>query len=248
MPTGIKIENLNFSYSHGKKVLNNVSVEIQPGERFGIIGPSGAGKSTLLLHLNGILSGQGTVQIGDTIVNKQSIPDVRKRVGLVFQNPDDQLFNPTVEEDVAFGPLNFGLSGETVSDRVHEALKAMNLIGFEKSTSHHLSLGERKRVALATVLAMRPEVIALDEPFSNLDPAMVLQLMKILKTLDATLVLVSQSILPIVASCDRMAILKNGEIVAIGPPKQLAANVELMRSSDMDLSFYREIFKDIFSG
>jgi cobalt/nickel transport system ATP-binding protein len=248
MPTGIKIENLSFSYSHGKKVLNNVSVEIQPGERFGIIGPSGAGKSTLLLHLNGILSGQGTVQIGDTIVNKQSIPDVRKRVGLVFQNPDDQLFNPTVEEDVAFGPLNFGLSGETVSDRVHEALKAMNLIGFEKSTSHHLSLGERKRVALATVLAMRPEVIALDEPFSNLDPAMVLQLMKILKTLDATLVLVSQSILPIVASCDRMAILKNGEIVAIGPPKQLAANVELMRSSDMDLSFYREIFKDIFSG
>jgi cobalt/nickel transport system ATP-binding protein len=246
MPTGIKIENLSFSYSHGKKVLNNVSVEIQPGERFGIIGPSGAGKSTLLLHLNGILSGQGTVQIGDTIVNKQSIPDVRKRVGLVFQNPDDQLFNPTVEEDVAFGPLNFGLSGETVSDRVHEALKAMNLIGFEKSTSHHLSLGERKRVALATVLAMRPEVIALDEPFSNLDPAMVLQLMKILKTLDATLVLVSQSILPIVASCDRMAILKNGEIVAIGPPKQLAANVELMRSSDMDLSFYREIFKDIF--
>jgi len=247
MPTGIKIEKLNFSYTHGRKVLNNITVDIQPGERFGIIGPSGAGKSTLLLHLNGILSGQGTVQIGETIVDKQSIPDVRRQVGLVFQNPDDQLFNPTVEEDVAFGPLNFGLSGETVSERVREALKAMNLTGFEKLTSHHLSLGERKRVALATVLAMRPEVIALDEPFSNLDPAMVMQLMKILKALDATLVLVSQSILPVVACCDRMAILKDGEIVAIGPPRQLAANVELMRSSGLDLSFYREIFKEIYS-
>jgi len=248
MPTGIKLENLSFSYSRGKKVLKNVTVEIQPGERFGIIGPSGAGKSTLLLHLNGILSGEGTVQIGETIVNKESIADVRRKVGLVFQNPDDQLFNPTVEEDIAFGPLNFGLNGETVSERVREALQAMNLTGFEKLTSHHLSLGERKRVALATVLAMRPEVIALDEPFSNLDPAMVLQLMKILKGLDATLVLVSQSILPIVACCDRMAILKEGEIVAVGPPKQLAANVELMRSCGLDLSFYREIFKEIFPG
>ncbi len=248
MPTGIKLENLSFSYSRGKKVLKNVTVEIQPGERFGIIGPSGAGKSTLLLHLNGILSGEGTVQIGETIVNKESIADVRRKVGLVFQNPDDQLFNPTVEEDIAFGPLNFGLNGETVSERVREALQAMNLTGFEKLTSHHLSLGERKRVALATVLAMRPEVIALDEPFSNLDPAMVFQLMKILKGLDATLVLVSQSILPIVACCDRMAILKEGEIVAVGPPKQLAANVELMRSCGLDLSFYREIFKEIFPG
>ncbi len=248
MPTGIKLENLSFSYSRGKKVLKNVTVEIQPGERFGIIGPSGAGKSTLLLHLNGILSGEGTIQIGETIVNKESIADVRRKVGLVFQNPDDQLFNPTVEEDIAFGPLNFGLNGETVSERVREALQAMNLTGFEKLTSHHLSLGERKRVALATVLAMRPEVIALDEPFSNLDPAMVLQLMKILKGLDATLVLVSQSILPIVACCDRMAILKEGEIVAVGPPKQLAANVELMRSCGLDLSFYREIFKEIFPG
>jgi cobalt/nickel transport system ATP-binding protein len=248
MPTGIKIENLSFSYDHGKKVLNNVTIEIKPGERFGIIGPSGAGKSTLLLHLNGILSGQGTVRIGETIVNKQSIPDVRRQVGLVFQNPDDQLFNPTVEEDVAFGPLNFGLNRETVSERVHEALKAMNLVGFEKLTSHHLSLGERKRVALATVLAMRPEVIALDEPFSNLDPAMVMQLMTILKALDATLVLVSQSILPIVASCDRMAILKEGKVVAIGPPKQLAADVELMRSSGLDLSFYWEICKEIFNS
>ncbi len=248
MPTGIKLENLSFSYSRGKKVLKNVTVEIQPGERFGIIGPSGAGKSTLLLHLNGILSGEGTIQIGETIVNKESIADVRRKVGLVFQNPDDQLFNPTVEEDIAFGPLNFGLNGETVSERVREALQAMNLTGFEKLTSHHLSLGERKRVALATVLAMRPEVIALDEPFSNLDPAMVLQLMKILKGLDATLVLVSQSILPIVACCDRMAILKEGEIVAVGLPKQLAANVELMRSCGLDLSFYREIFKEIFPG
>lgn len=247
MPAGIKIENLSFSYSPEKRVLKSVSLEVMPGEKFGIIGPSGSGKSTLLLHLNGVLIGEGTVRIGETPVNASSLASIRRQVGLVFQNPDDQLFNPTVEEDVAFGPLNFGLTPAEVRDRVSEALAALNLSGFEKLTSHHLSLGERKRVALATVLSMKPEIVAFDEPFSNLDPSMVLQLMDIIRKMDSTLVIVSQSVLPIISICDRMAILKDGEIVAVGPPKQLAKEKDLMKSSGLDLSFYCDICRDIYT-
>jgi len=247
MPEGIKIEELNFSYTPENPVLKSIYLDISPGEKFGIIGPSGSGKSTLLLHLNGVLKGNGSVIIGNTPVNAGTLSTIRRLVGLVFQNPDDQLFNPTVEEDVAFGPLNFGLSPEEVRKRVSEALEALNLTGFEKRTSHHLSLGERKRVALATVLSMKPEVIAFDEPFSNLDPSMILQLMDIIRGMDSTIVIVSQSVLPIIAICDRMAILKDGVIVAVGPPKQLAKDRDLMKSSGLDLSFYCEICRELNS-
>jgi len=247
MPSGIKIEDLSFSYTPDKPVLKSVYLDITPGEKFGIIGPSGSGKSTLLLHLNGVLAGNGSVTIGDTQVRTSTLSAIRRLVGLVFQNPDDQLFNPTVEEDVAFGPLNFGLSPEEVRLRVSEALASLNLTGFEKLTSHHLSLGERKRVALATVLSMKPEVVAFDEPFSNLDPSMVLQLMDIIRGMDSTLVIVSQSVLPIIAICDRMAILKDGEIIAIGSPKQLARDKDLMKSSGLDLTFYCDICRDLYS-
>ena len=247
MPVGITIENLSFSYSPGKPVLKSVSLEINPGEKFGIIGPSGSGKSTLLLHLNGVISGEGTVRIGDTPVNEKNLAEVRRLVGLVFQNPDDQLFNPTVEEDIAFGPLNFGYTPEEVKALVGEALEEMNLSGFEKLSSHHLSMGERKRVALATVLVMRPEVIAFDEPFSNLDPAMVLQLMNTVGSMSATQVIVSQSILPVISCCNRMAILVEGEIVAVGPPKQLVKDSKLMKSCGLDLTFYCNICRDLFT-
>lgn len=247
MPAGIKIENLSFSYSPGKRVLNSVSLEVMPGEKFGIIGPSGSGKSTLLLHLNGVLMGEGKVTIGETVVTTKTLPVIRRLVGLVFQNPDDQLFNPTVGEDVAFGPLNFGLSRDEVRSRVTEALASLNLTGFEKLTSHHLSLGERKRVALATVLAMKPEIVAFDEPFSNLDPSMVLQLMELIKSMDSTQVIVSQSVLPVIAICDRMAILKDGEIAAIGAPLDLAKDKELMKASGLDLGFYCEICRRLNS-
>lgn len=247
MPPGIKIENLSFSYSPGKRVLKSISLEIKPGEKFGIIGPSGSGKSTLLLHLNGVLMGEGSVTIGETAVTPKTVAAIRRITGLVFQNPDDQLFNPTVEEDVAFGPLNFGLPRDEVRRRVDGALSSLNLTGFEKLTSHHLSLGERKRVALATVLSMTPEVVAFDEPFSNLAPSMVLQLMDIIRAMDSTLVIVSQSVLPIIAICDRMAILKDGEIIAIGRPKQLAQEKELMKSSGLDISFYCDICRDLCS-
>lgn len=247
MPAGVHIKNLNFSYTQGNLVLKNLSVDIHPGEKFGIIGPSGSGKSTLLLHLNGILTAdEGLVEIGGIKIEKKSLADIRKTVGLVFQNPDDQLFNPTVEEDIAFGPLNFGFSREEVARRVREALEAMHLTGFEKLTSHHLSLGERKRVALATVLSISPEVIAFDEPFSSLDPEMVMKLIQLINGLDATLIIVSQSFLPLIACCDRMAILKNGEIIAIGPRDEIIKDKELMRSSGMDLSFYRTVYREYF--
>lgn len=246
MPAGIKIEDLSFSYSPGRRVLKSVSLEIDQGEKFGIIGPSGSGKSTLLLHLNGVLSGEtGSVTIGNISVTRKNLPEVRRLVGLVFQNPDDQLFNPTVEEDVAFGPLNFGLPAPEVRTRVAEALAMMNLSGFEKLVSHHLSLGERKRVALATVLSMKPEVLAFDEPFSNLDPSMVMQLMEIMGSMESTQVIVSQSVLPVIAICNRMAILKDGEIVAVGEPRTLAKDRPLMKASGLDLSLYRTLCRDL---
>lgn len=246
MLSGIKIENLSYSYSHGKPVLKNVSLDIRPGEKFGIIGPSGSGKSTLLLHLNGVLSGQGSVIIGNTPVTNKNLEEIRRMVGLVFQNPDDQLFNPTVEEDVAFGPLNFGFTPEETAIMVKEALGTMHLEGFEKLTSHHLSLGERKRVALATVLVLQPEVIALDEPFSSLDPAMVLQLMNRIRSMDATIVVVSQAILPLIPVCDTMAILKDGEIIAVDSPWKIARDREIMKSAGLDLGFYCDICRDLF--
>ncbi len=246
MSVSIHINNLNYSYEQDKPVLKNISLDINPGEKFGIIGPMGSGKSTLLLHLNGILMVDGIVKIGDTVIEKKSLADIRRKVGLVFQNPDDQLFNPTVEEDIAFGPLNFGLNNEEVKARVSYALEAMNLSGFEKSLSHHLSMGERKRVALATVLALKPEVIALDEPFSSLDPPMMMQLINLINSFEATLVIVSQSLLPLIACCQRVALINKGKIIAVGPVKEIIKDDELMRSNGLDLSFYKKTFKEFF--
>jgi len=243
MPSGIQIENLSFSYTTGKPVLKNISLEVGPGEKLGIIGPSGAGKSTLLLHLNGILAGDGMIRIGSTIVEKKSLPVIRKQVGLVFQNPDDQLFNPTVAEDVAFGPLNFGYNHQEAGNRVSQALRAMNLEGFENADSHHLSLGERKRVALATVLATSPDVIAFDEPFSSLDSVMVVQLLDIIGKLDATLVIVSQSLLPLISCCDRLAVMVRGGIRASGKKEEILKDESLMREGGVDMDFYRRVYK-----
>ncbi len=242
----VSIRDLSFAYTGQEQVLDHVDLEIQPGERFGIIGPSGAGKSTLLLHLNGILRGRtGKVEIGGIPVGGESLPEIRRRVGLVFQNPDDQLFNPTVEEDVAFGPLNMGLSSEETVGRVEKALGAMNLEGFEKLSSHHLSLGERKRVALATVLAMRPDIVAFDEPFSNLNPAMVEQVIGIVSGLKATVIVVSQSIIPVLAVCDRIAVLNEGRIAAVGPVDVIASSRDLLRECGLDFHFYCEICRDL---
>ncbi len=246
MASSVKIEDLNFSYSPDKEVLKTVRLEVQPGEKMGLIGPMGAGKSTLLLHLNGLLSGSGKVFIGNTEVTKTTLPEIRRMVGLVFQNPDDQLFNPTVEEEIAFGPLNFGMSPDEVAAKLDYAIEAMRLRGMEKSSTHHLSMGERKRVALATVLALDPEVIAFDEPFANLDPPMMTQLLDIINGLSATFIIVSQSLLPLISFCDRVAIINHGTIVAVGPVKEILRDEKLMRNNGLDLGFYKKICTDFF--
>lgn len=239
----VLIEGLNFSYHQGHPVLKDVSLNIRRGERFGILGHTGAGKSTLLLHLNGILRGTGSVCIGGTELTDETVPDIRRKVGIVFQNPDDQLFTPTVEEDVAFGPLNFGHNRKQTDALVKDALAAFNLEGFEKMSPHHLSYGERKRVALATVMAIKPQVVALDEPFANLDPAMVKHLIDLIRKLPATVVLVSQSIIPALASCDKLAVMKDGKVVKTGTTKDIAADKKLLRSCGLDYSFYCDICK-----
>jgi cobalt/nickel transport system ATP-binding protein len=239
----VVIEGLSFGYHSDHPTIEDISLSIKPGERFGIIGPTGAGKSTLLLHLNGILLGTGEVRIGGIKLEDETLPKIRRRVGIVFQNPDDQLFTPTVEEDVAFGPLNFGHSREETAGFVKEALAAFNLQGFENLSPHHLSYGERKRVALATVMAIKPEVVALDEPFANLDPAMVKHLIELIKSLPATVILVSQSIIPALASCGRLAVMNKGRIVKVGTTKEIATDTKLLRSCGLDYTFYWDICK-----
>jgi cobalt/nickel transport system ATP-binding protein len=242
----IEITDLVHSYHASRRILDGVSLTIQAGERLGIIGPTGAGKSTLLLHFNGILlPQQGSVRIGGVPLAPATISLARRKVGLVFQNPDDQLFSATVEEDVAFGPLNMGLSQSQVEERVTVALKQMDLLGFEKRSSHHLSFGEKRRVALATILSMQPEIMAFDEPFANLDPFMTEQLVEIIKDLKATVVIVSQAMLPALACCERLAVLHQGKIVAVGKAIDIARDRSLLKSCGMDFHFFGRIWKQL---
>ena len=221
-------------------------MRVEPGERIGIIGPSGAGKSTFLLHLNGVLlPAAGSVRIDGQQVQRRNLMQIRRSVGIVFQNPDDQLFTPTVEEDVAFGPLNMGCSLEETRERVRVALVQMRLEGYEKRSTHELSFGEKRRVALATVLAMRPKVIGFDEPFANLDPGMVEQLVGLIRSLDATVILISQEILPAIASSDRLAVLYQGRLAAVGPALDIASDRALLQRCGIDFHFYGDIWERI---
>ena len=248
MSSAISIRGLRFAYDRGHDVLRGVDLEIGAGERFGLIGPSGAGKSTLLLHLNGLLlPSDGEVNIHGVPVRPDTLHQIRSRVGMVFQNPDDQLFTPTVGEDVAFGPINQGLTPDKIGERVSTALDAMGLRGMEDSPSHHLSYGERKRAALATVLAMKPGIVAFDEPFSNLDPAMVEQLIGIIRGLEATVMVVSQSLLPMVAACERVAVLRKGEVIAVGPTGDILGDRDLLRGCGLDFHRFCEICDELLN-
>jgi len=246
MPSRIEIQNLSYRYADGRAALNNISLTVNPGECLGLIGHSGAGKSTLLLHLNGVLlPAQGSVAIDGQPVNAATLRDIRRRVGIVFQNPDDQLFTPTVEEDVAFGPRNLGHSPEEVATRVNDALRRLRLDGFAHRSTLDLSFGEKRRVALATVLAMQPGVIGFDEPFANNDPDTVEQLIQIINELPATVVLVSQEILPAVACADRLAVIHEGRLEAIGPALDIARDRPLLQRCGIDFHFYGEIWDRI---
>jgi cobalt/nickel transport system ATP-binding protein len=242
----VEAQNLVFYYANGCRALDDLSLRVEPGERLGIIGPSGAGKSTFLLHLNGVLLPHaGYLKIGGEPVHRENLMRIRSRVGIVFQNPDDQLFTPTVEEDVAFGPRNLGCAEPEVRERVAVALEEMRLGGYHARSTHELSFGEKRRVALATVLAMRPEVIGFDEPFANLDPGMVEQVAELIRRLPATVVLISQEILPAIACTDRLAIFHQGKLAAVGPSVEVARDRALLRACGIDFHFYGRIWERI---
>ena len=232
----IRVRNLEYVYPDGTKALKGIDLDIFKGESVGLIGPNGAGKSTLLLHLNGILKGrQGSVEVLGMKVEEKNLTKVRQKVAIVFQDPDDQLFMPTVFDDVAFGPINAGYSDEKVRGKVKEALEGIRMEGYEKRCSHHLSFGEKKRISLATVLSMQPEILILDEPTSNLDPRARRHLMELLKNLSLTKIVAGHDLELILGICQRVILLDEGKIVANGDTRKVLSNKPLMESHGLEV-------------
>lgn len=231
-PPALSVRGVHFSYPDGHPALNGVDLTVAAGERVALLGPNGAGKTTLVLHLNGILTPEeGTVVISGLAAAKDNLLEIRRRVGIVFQDPDDQLFMPTVRDDVAFGPANLGLRGEQLAARVAEALATVGMGEHADRAPHHLSFGQRRRVAVATVLAMRPDILVLDEPSSNLDPASRRELADVLRALPITLLMVTHDLPYAWELCERSVVMSEGRIVAdrstaalLGDEALLAAN------------------------
>ena len=225
----LEIEGLAFAYPDGHQALFGVDLAIQRGERVALLGPNGAGKTTLVLHCNGVLTpGAGNVRVGGLPVAKPHLAEIRRQVGIVFQDPDDQLFMPTVRDDVAFGPQNFGVRGDELDRRVGDALAAVGMEDFVDRTPHHLSFGQRRRVAVATVLACHPSLLILDEPSSNLDPTSRRELADIVRSLDVTLLMVTHDLLYALELCPRSVVIDDGVIVADGPTREILTDKALM--------------------
>lgn len=238
MTCALEADDLWFAYPDGHPALRGVSLRIDHGERVALLGPNGAGKTTLVLHLNGVLMPQkGRVVVGGLEVGPRNLKEIRRRVGIVFQDPDDQLFMPTVRQDVAFGPANLGLHGKELDERVSRALAAVGMEAHAGRPPHHLSFGQRRRVALATVLAMDPDVLVLDEPTSNLDPVARRELTDILQDLDLTLVVVTHDLPYALELCERSLVLNGGRVVADGATAQLLADEGLMRANRLELPY-----------
>ncbi len=234
----LEVTGLAFAYPDGHQALFGVDFTIARGERVALLGPNGAGKTTLVLHLNGILGGGvGSVKVAGLPVDKRHMAEIRRRVGIVFQDPDDQLFMPTVREDVAFGPAAAGLKGDELEARVRTALERVGMAEFAHRPPHHLSFGQRRRVAVATVLAMEPEILVLDEPSSNLDPASRRELADILRSLDVTVLMVTHDLPYALELCPRSLILSEGTIAADGRTAELLTDDELMRAHRLELPF-----------
>jgi cobalt/nickel transport system ATP-binding protein len=235
----LQVQNLSFVYPDGHPALRSVSLQIQRGEKVALVGPNGAGKSTLMLHLNGIL---GTppekdscpVQVFGIPVSRTNLPIVRAMVGVVFQNPDDQLFSPTVFEDVAFGPLHMGLAESEVRHRVQEALVQVGMAGYGDRLSYHLSLGEKKRIAIATVLAMHPQLLVLDEPSAGLDPRGRRGLINLLHDLPLTMLVSTHDMALVRDLLPRMVIMDEGKIVADGSTAGLMADEQVLESHGLE--------------
>jgi cobalt/nickel transport system ATP-binding protein len=227
---------LSFHYPDGTVALQDVNIHIHPGERVALLGPNGAGKTTLILHMNGIhLPQHGQIRVSGLELHADNILDIRRRVGIVFQDPDDQLFMPTVRQDVSFGPQNLGLAGSELDDRVDEAMKAVGVADLADRAPNHLSFGQKRRVAIAGVLAMQPEILILDEPTSNLDPASRRELSDILRGLDITQLLVTHDLPYALELCPRSIVLDEGQIVADGNTAELLSDKPLMKAHRLEM-------------
>jgi cobalt transport protein ATP-binding subunit len=230
----VEIRELWFTYPDGRQALRDLTLNVRAGEKVALVGPNGAGKSTLLLHLNGILRGEGLVRVLGYEVAEPHLTCIRAHVGLVFQDPDDQLFSPTVFDDVAFGPLYAGLPKEAIDRRVEEALIQVGLEGFGDRFSHHLSLGEKKRAAIATVLAMEPSVLALDEPSAGLDPRSRRRLIELLQALPQTMLAATHDMRLVAEVFSRTVVLDGGQVVADGATGEILADEVLLEAHGLE--------------
>ena len=234
----VQVEGLQYSYPDGHPALGGIDLRVEPGERVALLGPNGAGKTTLVLHLNGVLRARaGEAAIGGVPVAPDTLKEVRRRVGVVFQDPDDQLFMPTVRDDVAFGPANFGVRGDELSRCVDAALNAVGMSGSAERSPLHLSGGQRKRVALATVLACDPEILVLDEPSSNLEPLARRELAEVLLALDRTMLMVTHDLPYALQLCPRSVLIDGGVVVADRPTRDLLADTELLAAHRLELPY-----------
>ena len=234
----LEMHKVAYAYPDGHQALFGVDLHVHRGEKIALLGPIGAGKTTLVLHVNGILfPGAGSVRIAGMDVNKENLKAIRAKVGVVFQDPDDQLFMPTVRDDVAFGPSNMGIVGDELAKTVAEALAAVGMSEFADRSPQHLSFGQRRRVAIATVLAMKPEILVLDEPSSNLDPAARREIAEILESLDITMLMVTHDLPYALELCDRSVILSAGAIVADRATYDLLTDDALIKQHRLELPF-----------
>jgi cobalt transport protein ATP-binding subunit len=231
----VKVAALRFAYPDGVEALRGVDLTVRWGDKVALLGPNGAGKSTLLLHLNGILFGKGQVSVAGVAVGPDSLPQVRARVGLVFENPDDQLFSPTVLEDVAYGPLYMGLPREEVLGRARRALALVGMAGFEERSPHHLSLGQKKRAAIATVLSMDPAILALDEPTAGLDPRSRRKFIDLLRDMPQTMIVSTHDIPLARELLPRTVVMDDGVVVADGDTQAILSDGALLAAHGLDL-------------
>ena len=228
------VKDLHFSYPDGHAALHGVSLKLCSGDKVALVGPNGAGKSTLMLHLNGILGGRGEVEIAGQVLRRGNLPAIRSMDGLVFQNPDDQLFSPTVFEDVAFGPLHMGLPEADVRARVDAALEAVRMTGYRDRLSHHLSVGEKKRIAIATVLSMNPSLLILDEPSAGLDPRARRTLINLLRELPITMLVSTHDMKLVEELFPRTIVMDEGRVVADGLTHEILEDEKLLTAHGLE--------------
>jgi cobalt transport protein ATP-binding subunit len=233
----VQFDAVRYRYPTGTDALDGVTFAVQAGERVALAGPNGAGKSTLVLAMAGFLRAEGTIRVAGHTLTPGSARDVRRHLGLVFQDADDQLFMPRVGDDVAFGPATMGLAPREVDARVREALAAVGLEGYEDRVPYHLSVGEKRRAALATVLAMRPQILVLDEPSADLDPRGRRDLINLLSGLEATRLVVTHDLDLAVETCERTVVMDAGRVVADGPTRTVLADADLAAAHGLEVPY-----------